>query len=258
MSDSDRLTSACSFPTTHWSAVARAVASAEDHGAARRRALADLLHRYLPAMKAFLVLDRRLDPHRCDDLLQGFVAEMVLERNLLARADQGRGRFRTFLLACLSRYVAMQHRYNNAAMRHPGDRQLLTLSDDAAETIGQSCPSDAFDVAWGRQVIADALDRMRKECDESLRPDLWALFEGRVVRPAMENIPPLDYEQLQKRFGFETPSQATNALVTAKRMFTRVLRCVVAEYADGEEVDQELIHLRKILAGAGSPSRLHR
>lgn len=256
MADADSLTTACFFPTTHWSAVARAAGGGDD--LSRQRALGDLLSRYLPAMKTFLVLDRRIDPHRSDDLLQGFVAEMVLQKNLLSRADRERGRFRTFLLACLTRYVAMQYRHDSAGLRHPGDGRLLPLSGHAAETLEHSIPSDAFDLAWGRQVVAEALARMRRECEESLRPDLWALFEARVVRPAMENVEPLDYAQLTGRFKFDTPTRATNALVTAKRMFQRVLRAVVAEYAEGAEVDEELLRLKKILAGAGSRSRPHR
>ena len=120
MSQADGLTTASFFPSTHWSAVERAAGGGGD-----RAALAELLTRYLPAMKTFLVLDRRLDPHRSDDLLQGFVAELVLEKNLLSRADPARGRFRTFLLACLSRYVSTQRRRDTASLRHPGVGRLV-------------------------------------------------------------------------------------------------------------------------------------
>jgi hypothetical protein len=43
--------------------------------------------------------------------------------------------------------------------------------------------------------------------------------------------------------------QAANALVTAKRMFTRILRGVIGEYeSDEEEIDSEIDDLHKILA----------
>ncbi len=90
-------------------------------------ALGDLLARYLPALRAFLISELRLDAHRAEDLLQGFVAERVVEQNLLARADQRRGRFRTFLLACLRNHVGMQRRHEAAAARHPGQGRLARI-----------------------------------------------------------------------------------------------------------------------------------
>jgi hypothetical protein len=54
-----------------------------------------------------------------------------------------------------------------------------------------------------------------------------------------------------RRIGFKTPLQASNALVTAKRMFERQLRSVVAEYAgDESEVESELMDLRRIFSDA--------
>ena len=255
MSINEGLTTACFFPTTRWGDVAAAAGGeAPDPG----RAMGELLARYIPALRTFLMLDQRLDRHRADDLLQSFVAERVLERNLLARADPSRGRFRTFLLACLSNHVAMERRREAAAKRNPGAGRLLPLDDHAADAMAGEPRSDVFDVAWGRQVIAEALQRMRRECESSLRADLWALFHGRVVAPAMEGAAPLDYAEITARFRFATPAEATNALVTAKRMFLRMLRSVVAEYADGDEVDEELVRLKRILAGAGPDAGLHK
>ena len=50
----------------------------------QREALGVLLRRYLPALRTFLILDRRLTPERAEDLLQGFVTSKVLE-SLLKR-----------------------------------------------------------------------------------------------------------------------------------------------------------------------------
>src|SRR5881394_3079150 len=105
------------FPTTRWSLVARACGGgggdggdglAVDHEV-RREALATILHRYLPALRAHL-LAKSIAPDRADDLLQAFVADKVIERNLLARADRARGRFRGFLAAALNNYCANQLR----------------------------------------------------------------------------------------------------------------------------------------------------
>ena len=53
-----------------------------------------------------------------------------------------------------------------------------------------------------------------------------------------------------------SPSQATNTLVTANRMFVRVLRAVVRDYvASDEEVDEEIVELRRILAASGASAK---
>ena len=54
------------FHTTHWSLVARAGAPP---GQEQRRALGELVARYLPALRAHLVAYEKIDPHEADDLL---------------------------------------------------------------------------------------------------------------------------------------------------------------------------------------------
>src|SRR5687767_9577992 len=95
------------FPTTQWSLVARAGAAGE---AARREALGVLLERYRPALRAHL-LSRRIRPERADDLVQGFITDKLIEKDLLARADKSRGRLRHFLQAALENYAANQLRF---------------------------------------------------------------------------------------------------------------------------------------------------
>jgi len=255
MSGESGSNSFCSFPTTQWTAIGHAGGG---EGDAARRALGQLLTRYLPAMRAHLVLERRISRDAADDVLQGFVAGHVLEKNLVAQADRARGKFRTFLLTALNHYLWHRARHDGALSRSPGPGRHVPLDHHAAALPDGQPGSDAFDVAWAREVVREALSRMRAECERSKRPGLWALFEGRVVAPALEGTEPLAYEQMAGRFGFHSLSQATNALVTAKRMYGRCLRAVVAEYAGGDgEVEEELRHLKQILAGAraGSGSR---
>jgi hypothetical protein len=111
-------------------------------------------------------------------------------------------------------------------------------------------------VAWARQVIDQTLRRMREQCDADGRPDLWGLFDVRVVGPTLRNEPAPAYEDLVASFGFASPTKASNALVTAKRMFERTLRGLVMEYAGGDaSVEGELRDLRKVLSRAGPGAR---
>jgi DNA-directed RNA polymerase specialized sigma24 family protein len=230
-----------SFPSTQWSLVDRAAAA--DAGV-RKGALGDLLQRYLPALRAHLVVRKRIDQERADDLLQGFIASKVLEQGLIARANPEKGRFRALLVTSLNNYVIDMYRHQR------GTPPAFSLSDaDETPPTGEDSPSNVFDVAWARELLNEVLRRMKTECERARRQDLWGIFECRIVAPILENAPTLPYEQLVKRFGFRSPTQAANALVTAKRMFTRILRSVVGEYAGDEKaIETEIHELQQILA----------
>ena len=104
-------------------------------------------------------------------------------------------------------------------------------------------------MAWARSVISEALRQMQAECESSGRTDLWGVFQCRVVGPILEGAPPVDYRELVERFGFQSPTQASNALTTAKRMYARALRSAVGEYArDEHEIESEIEELKGILA----------
>jgi hypothetical protein len=96
---------------------------------------------------------------------------------------------------------------------------------------------------------------MRAECDQSGRNDLWTIFEGRVIRSALEGQEPAGYGELVTQLGLAAPLDACRLLTTAKRMFARNLRAVASEYADGEGgADAEIEDLRNILAHGGAQS----
>jgi hypothetical protein len=52
------------------------------------------------------------------------------------------------------------------------------------------------------------------------------------------------------RHKLESPMQASNILMTGKRNFERTLRSVIAEYANEDEIEIEIVELRQILARA--------
>lgn len=233
------------FPTTHWSLVARA---GQDSTETKRQALGELLTRYLPALRAHLIHGKRLSPDNADDLLQEFVAAKLLEKELLGRADAELGKFRTFLLTALDRFLIDRFREENARKRSPGEGRLQVLGDAAGQLPANS-PSDAFDLAWARNVIDQTVQLMRAECETSERPEIWGVFECRLLNPMLHATEPIEYEELVTRFGLQSPSQASNLLMTAKRMFARVLRSVVGEYArESAEIDTEIRELMEVLA----------
>jgi RNA polymerase sigma-70 factor (ECF subfamily) len=233
------------FPTTHWSLVARV---GHDDGSVRRAALVELLTRYLPALRTHLVLRKGLRRDRADDVLQQFLADKVLEDDLIPRARREKGKFRTFLLTALDRFVANVFRHEAAQKRRPAGE--VPLEEAAGEADDAAGPAAAFDAAWARQVVAQGVEATRFECEASARPDVWGVFEARVLGPTLDGADPVPHEQLAERFGFRSAEESANLLVTGKRMFARNLRAVVGRYEPGEaEIDAEIADLRATLSG---------
>jgi hypothetical protein len=119
------------------------------------------------------------------------------------------------------------------------DEELVQLSDQHRSE---------FDIAWARSVLLETLKRMKRQCLESGRADVFGVFESRIMKPLFEQTEPMPYDQLIRQFDLQSPTQASNLLITAKRMFGRILRSVIAEYAhDDAEVEQEIQDLKAVL-----------
>ena len=90
---------------------------------------------------------------------------------------------------------------------------------------------------------------MRDECEKSGRADVWGVFQSRLLAPILEGVEPIPYEDLVRQWGLQSPSHASNLLITAKRMFARAIRVVVGEYvAGGDDSESEIRELMEILA----------
>lgn len=235
-------TPAANFPQTQWSLIDRAakLSDAED----QPRALAIVLNRYLPAMRAHLSKAYGMRAENADDVLQGFIADKVIEQNLLEHARQEKGKFRSFLLVTLNHYVVSEHRRRVK----PAGTALAMLGERAEQVPGKEEP-EVFTLAWARELLTESLRRMKRECNESKRSDVWRIFEARIVQPIFEGERPISYQQLVDELKLPAPLVACNLLMTAKRMFIRNLRAVTSEYADSErDIDEELADLRRILS----------
>jgi RNA polymerase sigma-70 factor (ECF subfamily) len=229
------------FPETHWSLVRRAGdLSASEH----RESLRVLLHRYGPALRSYLINVRRVKAGEADDLLQSFIADKILEERLLRHADERCGRFRSFLLTCLNNFMRTRHRGKK-------DVQAVGLTAVAKQESSGVAVSVSLEAEWARSLLRNVLEAMREECARSGREDVWAIFDQRVLATIVRNEISMGYEHLAEVTAVGSPSQAANLLVTAKRMYARLLRRAIAEYEETDEgIEQEIADLRDILSRA--------
>ena len=101
------------FLTTHWTLIEK-IKSGED----KDRALIGLmLERYWKPVYCYL-RRKGYDNETAKDLTQGFLHEIVLNRGLVHKADQSRGRFRSLLLTALNLGQAVsKHLYGRVLRR---------------------------------------------------------------------------------------------------------------------------------------------
>lgn len=225
---------AAHFQTTNWTLIANARSSDEEMGR--------LLSVYWRPVYAYLRRKGR-SVEDAMDLTQGFITTVVLERDLIGKADRDRGRFRSFLLFSLDRFVIDQHRL---VAGRDGAHPKIELPTDAeaivrAEPTEYGEPADAFARQWATTVMEVTMERLEDDCKRNGRGTHWRVFEAQEVNPALHGSSPLPADELARRVGVGSRDDVYNMLHTMKRRFRRMLREVVAETVDDPaDVDDEL------------------
>jgi hypothetical protein len=211
------------FPRTDWAQLGRA-AEAETVSLDR------LIRVYWQPLKIFLLATFPSMKDQAEGLLQDFAEDKMLKEGWLRRADQNRGRFRDFLKTSLRNFVL--DRLNRADMKHPP----VSLDDLEQELPEVQASEEAFDLAWARAVLAETLQRMEADCrkpggDQPRRGQIWEMFRLRLLEPIFNDAAPPPYDQLIAQFGLKSPTDASNTLLSAKRIFKVHLSKVIKEYA---------------------------
>src|SRR5438105_15563443 len=132
------------FPTTHWSLLARATLDGKTEA---RAALIELCRRYWLPLNQFIRM-RGHGPAEAEDLTQAFLLHL-LEHSTLQKPDRLRGRFRSFLLGALVRFLG-DERDRRQAQKRGGD-VVHTSLDEAAENQQPAISAReelGFDRAW--------------------------------------------------------------------------------------------------------------
>jgi len=210
------------FLTTHWSLIGDIQSSGD-----RNRALIGiLLEKYWKPVYCYL-RSKGYGNEEAKDLTQGFFHEIVLNKNLVQRADQAKGRFRTFLLHALNQYVINEIQKQAAQKRIPRDKLVpIDMMDPATvpEPITKLDPEESYNYAWLAALLDDVLQKVEADC---LRDGLeihWKVFQERVIQPILSNTHPPSLADLRARYGIEDEKRASNMMITVKRRFHAALK----------------------------------
>jgi RNA polymerase sigma factor (sigma-70 family) len=226
-----------SFSSTHWSVVARA---AGDPGA--MAALETLCGKYWYPIYAF-IRRRGSNHHQAEDLTQAFFTH-VLAKEILAKADRNKGKFRTFLLAALTNFLANEWD-KQQALKRGGGRQIVSLDETVAEgryrqePVAALTPEKLFERHWAFALLEQALSRLKQEHIEAGKAGLFSTLEsGLTGAPAAGWLAQCASDL----------NMSENALRVAlhrmRRRFGELVREeIVPTAGNAADVDDELRHL---------------
>jgi RNA polymerase sigma-70 factor (ECF subfamily) len=225
------------FPVTHWSLLAQGSSETE-----RDAALEELCRKYWNPVYIF-VRRRGLDHHQAEDLTQGFFA-FIIEKQILRKADRLKGKFRTFLLAALTSFLANDWNRQHA-LKRGGHRQIHSIDETTAEGLIGQLPSAAldpeklFDRRWAMSLLENALERLKAHHARAGKADLFAKLE-----PGLTGAPsPGWYLEAASALGM-TENAVRVALHRLRRQFGETLREEVAQTVESADaVDEEIRHL---------------
>jgi DNA-directed RNA polymerase specialized sigma24 family protein len=205
------------FPQTHRSVVL-AVGSRDEQE--RARALEAVVAAYWRPVYRHVRARWRVREEEAEDLAQGFFAA-ALEKGWLARYQPGRGRFRSYLLACLEAYVANQRRAARRLKRGGGLTAVPLEAPDAdgeprALQLADRTDLEAeFQREWSRSLFALAIQALRERCTATSREVAFALFERYDLADEDESQRPR-YADLAAEFALPM-TQVTNHLHWVRR-----------------------------------------
>lgn len=229
------------FPTTRWSLVLQARSDTGD----ARDALEQLCRAYRPPVLAMVRRHSR-SREQAEDLTQSFFAKL-LEHGSHAAADPERGRFRTFLMTAIQRFLSNASAHAHAAKRDGGSTFSFdpTISNVELKMPDAESPERVFERAWARTVLDRAMQRLQAEAAGAGKESLFA-----GLKEFLTDVPaPADYAATAANLGMRpnTVAVAVHRLRSRLREFVRVeLAETVASEAD---VDEELRVLRAVLGG---------
>jgi DNA-directed RNA polymerase specialized sigma24 family protein len=223
------------FPETRRSVV---LAVRSEDAEVRARALEAVAAAYWRPVFRHLRGRWRAREEEAEDLAQGFFAT-ALEKGWLSRYEPARGRFRSYLLACLEAYVANEKRAGRR-LKRGGGVTTVPIESEGPDGEPRELPiADKTDIEaefqreWVLGLFALAVRALRERCAGTGREVAWALFE----RYDLEDHEPAErprYQDLAAEFSLPV-TQVTNHLHWARRELRGIVLETLRETTASEE-----------------------
>ncbi len=183
------------------------------------------------------------------DLTQEFFAR-VLARDYLARWDQKRGKFRSFLLAFLKHFL-LEQRGKSRAQKRGGGWTAVSLDgiqgeeDYLAGLVVDLSPDQIFDRRWAQTIVQRALQRVAAEYTRAGESALFEALKDYHPREAGS----LSYAQIGVALGMSEPA-VKSAMQRLRQRHREILREEIAQtLSSAGDLEEEIRFLREVMTG---------
>ena len=227
------------FLTTHWSLIESIRSEADSSHAL----IGSLLKDYWKPVYCYL---RRHGYQNEDakDLTQAFFHEIVLGNELVQQADQRKGRFRSFLLTALRRFLINIKNKQTARKRVPKGKLIaldLVDPDNLAAVSEDMSPDESFNCAWVSSLLERVFEEVENSCDQDGMTVYCKIFEERVLQPITDQTEPPSVKEICSKYGIEDGHKLANMIITTKRRIRSALEKQIRKLVTSpEEVSDEL------------------
>jgi len=232
-----------SFATTHWSVV---LAVGAPQTTRAQQALSRLCQTYWYPLYAY-IRKRGWNPQDAEDLTQEFFARL-LRKESLSHINREGGRFRSFLLKSLNRFLTDEWR--RARVQRRGAGKVISLDIANAESrfqiepAAEHTPETLYDRAWALALLGRTFNRLREEYSRNGKGPLFD--ELKFCLTGERSVIP--YAELAGRLNM--PESTVKTLVhRLRRRYRELLRDEVAQTVNSpQEIEEELRALFRALA----------
>lgn len=225
------------FRDTRWSLVAMARSGTDSEMA---EAMGELCRGYWYPLYAYV---RRSGKSReeAEDLTQEFFSRYLLEQGLLAKADQDKGKLRTFLLTVMKRFLIKDWQKGRAEKRGGGREHLSIDFEEGEERYGhepvdRSTPDEVYEKQWAVTLLGRVMESLRRDY---VSRGMEKRYE--VLQEALWwNSADASYAELGQQLEMKE-NAVKQAVSRMRKQYRRMLKDEIRSTLDLPEEDEEAV-----------------
>jgi RNA polymerase sigma factor (sigma-70 family) len=242
--------SACGarFQTTRWTVV---LLCADNQAPASTKGFTGLYKIYWYPLYAFM-RHRGHSPEDAEDLVQGFFLHLV-EHKTLSRVDRSKGKFRSFLLASLQRYLS-DELDKARCLKRGGKTEFVHLDLEGAEDryrvepVDTLSPEKIFDARWAMALIGEAMNRLNRQYASQRKSATFQALRTFLDPINTKSFP--SYEEAAAQLKVSVTSVKT-LIHRLRKQYTAFVREEISRtVSDSADVDSEIHQLCEALIAA--------
>jgi RNA polymerase sigma factor (sigma-70 family) len=227
------------FPKTSWTILARATLNGDSEG---QRALDEVCQLYWrPVYSAICAFGTGGED--AEDLTQSFFRYLMVNSTLRS-AERGKGKFRTFLLTVLWRFIR-DERAKRDAQKRGGCAEIFSLEETSDDTLpSEAAPmAEALDREWGLTVFQRVIEILRNETVAARSEDAWKILREYLPGSLHTTV----MAESAAALGLSEGGLRSEVHRLRKRCREILRRELISTVLSPEDVHEEIVYLGRVL-----------